>query len=317
MKKGQKPLFQYLNDYVEWLEVAKGLSPKTQENYRRFLKKFFNFLKKEEIKDIKPHEITNEILWKYRLSLANQYSKKSNKPLKRSTQNTYLTALRSFLTFFADRDILSLPPEKVKLPKKKSEDKLRFLELDQVKKLLNAPDTSTKTGLRDRAMIETLFSTGMRVSELAALNKNQIKLNKKEGLEISIMGKGNTPRTVYFSQRALKWIKKYLEIRNDNKKPLFINFRGRNPGTRITIRSIERRVKKYALEEGLPYFTTPHVLRHSFATDLLKKGVDLRAIQEFLGHKNISTTQIYTHVTDKRLREIHKKFHGSEELNQE
>ncbi len=317
MKKSSKPIPHHLPDFFKWLEVGKGVSPKTQENYRNFLERFLDFLEKKELKDIKPHELTKDHIWQYRLFLSHLSSFKSGEPLKRTTQNYYLIALRSLLTFFAERDILSLPPEKAKLPKTKKERKINFLKLEQIKDLLEAPDISTKSGLRDRAILETFFSTGIRVSELVSLDREQIKSGKNNTLEISIVGKGGTPRTIYFSERALEWLNKYLKTRNDDEKALFINYRGRNPYSRLTARSIERRIKKYASQVGLPYFTSPHVIRHSFATDLLKKGVSLRAIQEFLGHKNLATTQIYTHVTDKQLRDIHRKFHGGKKLNKD
>jgi site-specific recombinase XerD len=312
MTQSFKPLPQYLPDFLDWLEIEKGLSSKTQENYDRFLKCFFKWLKANKLKNLTPPELTKEHIWKYRVFLSRQYiSKSTKKPIKRSTQNYYLIALRSFLTFFAEKDIPSLPPEKVKLPKEKSEKTIHFLTLDQVKKLLETPDTRDIIGLRDRAILEVLFSTGLRVSELVSLNRDQIKIKPEtKDLEISIIGKGNRPRTVYLSERAVDWLRTYLATRNDKNKALFINYKGRNPGGRLTARSVERIVKKYALLAGLPANTTCHTLRHSFATDLLMKGVDLRTVQEFLGHKNIVTTQVYTHVTRPRLREIHRKYHG-------
>jgi site-specific recombinase XerD len=215
------------------------------------------------------------------------------------------------------KDVLCLPPDKIALPKQdKGEKTVKFLNLEQIEKLLSSADISTSNGLRDRAILEAFFSTGLRVAELVALDKDQFaNLKSKTDLELGIIGKGGNPRTVYFSERALGFIKKYLEIRKDKEKPLFTNFRDKKDGSginssRLTARSIERIIKKYAIISGIPIFTTPHTLRHSYATDLLTQGVDLRTIQEFLGHKSILTTQIYTHVTNKRLRDIHKKFHG-------
>jgi integrase/recombinase XerD len=303
----QKRIIDYLNDFLDWLDVEKGLSSKTQENYARFLKKFFDWLKINNLENLKPFELSPEHVYKYKTFL----SRKLKKVLKQSTQTYYLIALRQFLNFFAEKDIKSLPPEKVKLPKKKTEKVIHFLTLEQVEKLLEAPDTSNEIGLRDRAILETFFSTGMRAGELVNLNREQIKIKPEtRDLEITIIGKGQRPRTVYFSERAVFWLKKYLETRKDKEKALFINYRGKKPGTRLTIRSLERIVKKYAILAGLPLNTVCHTLRHSFATDLLSKGVDLRVVQEFLGHKNISTTQIYTHITRPQLREIHKKYHG-------
>jgi integrase/recombinase XerD len=306
----QKRIIDYLNDFLDWLDVEKGLSSKTQENYARFLKKFFDWLKINNLENLKPFELSPDHIYQYKTFL----SRKLKKALKQSTQTYYLIALRQFLNFFAEKDIKSLPPEKVKLLKKKTEKVIHFLTLEQVEKLLEAPDTSNEVGLRDRAILETFFSTGMRAGELVNLNREQIKIKPEtKDLEITIIGKGQRPRTVYLSERAVFWLRKYLETRKDKERALFINYRGKKPGTRLTIRSLERIVKKYAILAGLPLNTVCHTLRHSFATDLLSKGVDLRVVQEFLGHKNISTTQIYTHVTRPQLREIHKKYHGIKE----
>jgi site-specific recombinase XerD len=311
MAKNLKPLPHYLNDFLDWLEIERGLSNETQKNYQRFLKKFFIWLKLNNLENLTPPQLTKDHIFKYRLFLSRQYFTKTKKPLKKSTQNYYLIALRQFLTFFTEKDIPSLSPENVKLPREKNEKIVNFLTLDQIEKLLETPDTSTILGLRDRAILETFFSTGMRVGELVTLNRDQIKIKADtKDLEISIIGKGNRPRTVYLSERAVKWLKKYLETRTDKEKALFINYRGKTTFTRLNIRSLERIVKKYALLAGLPISTTCHTLRHSFATDLLRKGVDLRVIQEFLGHRNVATTQVYTHVTRPHLREIHRKLHG-------
>jgi site-specific recombinase XerD len=303
----QKRIIDYLNDFLDWLDVEKGLSSKTQENYARFLKKFFDWLKINNLENLKPSQLSPDHIFQYKTFL----SRKLKKHLKQSTQTYYLIALRQFLNFFTERDIKSLSPEKVKLPKKKSEKIINFLTLEQIEKLLETPDTSNEIGLRDRAILESFFSTGMRVGELFNLNREQIKIKPEtKDLEISIIGKGQRPRTVYFSERAIFWLRKYLETRKDKERAIFINYRGKKPGSRLTIRSFERIVKKYAILAGLPPTTVCHTLRHSFATDLLRKGVDLRVVQEFLGHKNVSTTQIYTHVTRPQLREIHKKYHG-------
>jgi site-specific recombinase XerD len=312
MKESSQPLPQYLPEFLDWLEIEKGLSSKTQESYARFLKKFFDWLKINKLEELKPHELSPEHVRKYRIFL----SRKVKKSLKKSTQNYYLIALRSFLNFFADRDILSLPAEKIKLAKEKEERQIKFLTLEQLEKLFSAPDTSKVRGLRDRAILETLFSTGMRIAELVALNRDQIKIKPEtKELEISIVGKGGRIRPVYFSERALSWLKKYLETRNDKEKALFINYKSKKYAPRrLTARSIEKMIKKYAISVGLPLTTTPHVLRHTFATDLLRQGVDLRTIQEFLGHKNIAATQIYTHVTSQQLREIHRRFHSGRKL---
>jgi len=198
------------------------------------------------------------------------------------------------------------------LAKDKDTRVVSFLNLEQLEKLFAAPDISKINELRDRAILESLFSTGMRIAELISLNREQIKLKPEiKDLEIVIIGKGSRPRTVYFSERATHWLRNYLETRKDKEKALFINYKNKK-GTsrRLTSRSIEKNIKKYAIVAGLPLTTTPHVMRHSFSTNLLEQGVDLRTLQEFLGHKTIVATQIYTHVTSKRLRDIHRKFHG-------
>ncbi|MDO8601225.1 MAG: tyrosine-type recombinase/integrase [bacterium] len=317
MEQSQKPLIEHIPDFLDWLEIEKGLSSKSQENYNRFLKKFLDWLKINNLENIKPHELTSDNVWKYRVFLSRQYLPKTNKPLKKTTQNYYLIALRSLLNFFADRDIISLPTEKVKLAMDKGDREVRFLSIEQLKKLFSTPETSTTQGLRDRAILEVFFSTGMRISELVSLNKNQIKIKSgMKELELSIIGKGGRARTVYFSDRTLDWLNKYLMTRKDEDEALFINYRSKKTNSlRLTPRSIEKMIKKYAIQVGLPINTTPHVMRHTFATDLLSQGVDLRTIQEFLGHKSIAATQIYAHVTSKKLREIHEKFHSGSQLN--
>ncbi|MDD5750214.1 MAG: tyrosine-type recombinase/integrase [Candidatus Pacebacteria bacterium] len=318
MEKSEKPIPRHFNDFLDYLDVEKGLSSTSQATYGRLLKKFFDWLEKNKLSGIKPDELNDQIIWQYRVYLSRSLSRQ-DKQLKKNTQNHYLIALRNLLAFFANRDILCLPPEKIKLAKHAKEISVKFLTLDQVRSLLAAPNVETITGLRDRAILETFFSTGMRVAELTALNRDQIRLGSPllKDLEIGIVGKGNRPRTVYFSQRALEWLKKYLDKREDKEKALFINYKGpKDAPRRLTPRSIETLVKKYSKLAGIPLSTVPHTLRHSFATDLLAKGVDLRAVQEFLGHRNISTTQIYTHVVSKQLRDIHRRFHSGEELKE-
>jgi site-specific recombinase XerD len=316
MNKSQKPLKDHISDFLDWLEIEKGLSSKTQENYSRFLKKFIDWLKENNLDTIKPHDLSSEHVWDYRAYLARKCVS-NNKNLKKSTQNYYLIALRSLLGFFTERDIVSLPADKIKLARDKNERVVKFLSLEQLESLFGIPDTSTIQGLRDRSILEVFFSTGMRISELVSLDKEQIKIKQDiKDLEIVVTGKGGKTRTVYVSERAVNWLKKYLERRNDTYKPLFINLRSQSGASkRLTPRSIEKMVKKCAMLAGLPNNITPHALRHSFATDLLSQGVDLRSVQEFLGHSSITATQIYTHVTNKRLRDIHKKFHGGQDLD--
>ena len=313
MKKDNRPIIEHINDFLEYLDIEKGLSNKSQETYERFLKKFIKWLEIKNFTSLLPHDFSEDHIRKYRVFLSQTFNKQTKEPLKRSTQNYYLIALRNLLNYFTDRNILSLPAEKIKLAKSKFDERMiKFLSIDQIKKLLDAPKTSTLTGLRDRAILETLFSTGTRVSELTNLNREQIKVTPEtKFLEIVIIGKGSRPRPIYFSERTIKWLRKYLEARKDKEKALFINYKGPKLALkRLSPRSVENIVKKYAILAGMPIFTSPHTIRHSFATDLLMKGVDLRTIQEFLGHKNISTTQIYAHITSKKLREVHRKFHG-------
>ena len=318
MPQLNKSIIEYIPDFLDYCEVEKGLADKAQENYKRYLDKFVLWLKTTRKEGLKPQELTSEHIWAYRLYLS-RFQGQNGHSLKKVTQNYYLIALRAFLGYFVAKDVVSVPPDKIALPKDaRAEKTVKFLNLDQVEKLLMAPKTTEKDGLRDRAILEALFSTGLRVAELVALNKEQFgNIKDKKDLELGIIGKGSHPRTVYFSERALGWIKKYLETRKDKEKALFTNYRSRaNADTRLTARSIERIVKKYAVLGGVPIFTSPHTLRHSYATDLLNQGVDLRSIQEFLGHRNIVTTQVYTHVTNKRLRDIHRQFHSGKNMKE-
>jgi site-specific recombinase XerD len=316
-KISNKPIIKHLTDFLEFLAVEKGLSNKSQETYNRFINKFFKWLKDNNLENLKPHELNNEHIWKYRVFLSKATNPRSGLTLKKTSQNQALIGLRNLLNYFADRDILSLPSEKIKLSKKSEEKSIKFLQLDQVEKLLLSPNVKTITGLRDRCILEVLFSTGMRVAELISLNVNQIHVSPtQKNLEISIVGKGGHIRPVYFSERALYWLKKYLNARNDDEEAVFIHYKGPTYSTsRLTTKSIENIVKKYAVISGVPIHTVPHTLRHSFATDLLGKGVDIRTVQEFLGHKSIMTTQIYTHVVSKKLKDIHNKFHSGKDLS--
>jgi len=316
MKNSDKNIIKHIPDFLDYCEVEKGLSSKTQENYSRYLQKFINWLKMTKKEGLLPHELTPDDIWAYRLYLS-RYKNEKGHSLKKISQNYYLIALRALLIYFTARDIISLPADKITLTKALEREKtVKFLNLEQIERLLLAPDVKTPIGLRDRAILESFFSTGMRVAELASLNREQFaNIKDKKDLELSIIGKGSRPRTVYFSERALSWIKKYLESRNDKEKALFIHFRAKKGVEgRLITRSLERIVKKYAILAGVPIFTTPHTLRHSMATDLLTQGVDLRIIQEFLGHRSITSTQIYTHVTNKRLRDIHRQFHSGKLL---
>jgi len=313
MNNSNKPIKDHILDFLEYCEVDKGLSDKSQENYKMFLNKFLEFLAHKNLVALKPHQLTDDHIWAYKLFLARSRSSTTGEPLKKSTQRYYLIALRGLLNYFADRNISSLPSDKIKLGKDMLvQSKINFLTPDQITELLAAPDPTTKQGLRDRAIMETLFSTGMRVKELTLLNVSQLNL-KLDEMELSIVGKGKKVRTVFISARALAALKKYLATRADNSPALFINYRPSkdiDDEKRLTTVSVERIIKHYVKITGLPIYTTPHTLRHSYATDLLSQGADLRAIQEMLGHSSITTTQVYTHVTNKRLKDIHKKYHS-------
>lgn len=314
-----KPLPQHLQGFLDYCEVEKGHSVNTVKNYSRFLQKFFEWLKKNNLEKLRPDELIEDHVWKYRMWLSRvpNMTRRASQGLHTSSQARYLIALRALLGYFHEKNIPSLPTEKIKLPKERREKQIKFLDLDQIKKLLASPDTKTITGLRDHAILEVLFSTGLRVAELTALDKKHLAGAKnKEDFEMSITGKGGYPRTIYFSGHALAAIEKYLSSRGgDGEAALFVRLKGpKSDSTRLTTRGIELIVQKYAKRSGIPLLATPHTLRHSFATDLLNQGVDLRSVQEFLGHRNIATTQVYTHVTNKRLRDIHRKFHGGKDL---
>ena len=313
-----KPIIQYTNDFIEYCEVEKGLSSTTGKNYARFLQQFFAWLKKNNLEKLEPQELTENHIWQYRVWLSRlpNQTRKMSTGLNTSTQSRYLIALRGLLGYFHERNIPCLPTEKIKLPKERRERQVKFLQLEDLEALLTAPDGRTQSGLRDRAILETLFSTGLRVAELAALDRKHLAGSKtKNDFEMSVIGKGNYPRTVYFSKRALYWIKKYLDARTDDDPALFVRFKGPTRSSlRLHVRGIELLVQKYSKLSGIPILATPHTLRHSFATDLLNNGVDIRMVQEFLGHRHIATTQVYTHVTSKRLRDIHREFHGGNKL---
>jgi site-specific recombinase XerD len=318
MKNSPIPLIKHIPNFLDYCEVEKGLSPVSTRNYHNFLKVFVDWLKNCDLSDLRPHDLTPDHIWDYRLHLSRKKDTKGNYT-KKTTQSYYLRALRGLLNYLSDKDIVSLPSEKIKLPKLTDKDKsIKFLKFEQIEKMLAMPDMTLPAGLRDRAIMETLFSTGCRVSELTSLNvkqfnTNNLTKNKFTDQELVINGKGGKTRTIYFSNRALSWLAKYLKTRSDLFPPLFINYRkNSNPEDehRLTPRSIENLVKKYTVMAGLPVDATPHTLRHSYATDLLNQGADLRSVQELLGHQNIATTQIYTHVTNQRLKDVHKKFHS-------
>lgn len=296
--------------FLEYLEIEKGRSMKTTENYDRYLSRFLEVAKVNETK-----EITNEVVRHYRLELNRRgtHDKNGNiRTLSKKTQNYYLIALRAFLKYLRAREYECLPPERIELAKTADRD-LDLITSDELARLMNAPEVSTLRGLRDKAILELLFSTGLRVSELCALD-NDIDLARDE---LSVRGKGGKIRVVFLSEVAKEWVKKYLGARKDMEEALFVSYDKRKKETeekqhvaRVSPRLVQRLVKHYAVKAGISKTVTPHVVRHSFATDLLQNGADLRSVQALLGHASISTTQIYTHVTDKHLREVHKKYHG-------
>ena len=302
---------QLKTEYLEYLEIEKNRSQLTIRNYDHYLDRFLDWAM---VRD--PKDITSELVRKFRLYL-NRYKDDKNKNLKKVTQDYYVIALRGFLKYLARQDIETLSNEKVELGKTE-EREVEFLEAEEVKRLLDAVTVGDRHAcqlriLRDKAILELLFSTGLRVSELANLNKENINL--KSG-EFSVRGKGGKIRLVFISDSAKEALINYISKRKDVNPALFINFKKTTVGDRhachlrLTPRSIQRIVKKYATQAGIVKNVTPHTLRHSFATDLLMNGADIRSVQSMLGHSSITTTQIYTHITDKHLKDIHKKFHG-------
>lgn len=303
-------LTSLVNEFLEYCEIERNLSTLTIRDYRHYLE-FFVAWSAANSPISAPSDFTIELVRKYRVYLAHFNSPNGNLPLKKVTQNYYVIALRSFLRYLVRKDLGVMAPEKIELPKTESRS-LKFLDRDQLERLISGPDTSKEAGLRDRAIMEMLFSTGLRVSELCKLDRGQINLERRE---FGIIGKGGRARVVFLSDRAELWLTQYLNMRKDSFKPLFIRYSGSqdiemNEKMRLTSRSVQRLMEKYVQKAGLPVKATPHVLRHSFATDLLINGADLRSVQELLGHKNVATTQIYTHVTNAQLKDVHKAFHS-------
>ncbi len=317
-RKSPTPLREYVLPFLDYCEIEKGLSSNTQRNYQQYLNLFVKWLAVIKEPNLLPHELTPEHVWEYRLYIARTYKTPRNENLSKKSQNYYLIALRALLAFLADRDIETLPSSKVKLAKQKAEETISFLDVRDIEEMLKVPDVSTINGLRDRTIMELFFSSGMRISELTALNQDQMSMLKDNATdrtyELSIIGKGKHIRTIFISPRSAFWIREYLKKRHDVEKPLFINTRSNSEERRLTPRSIQLMIQRCSLLAGVSKKVTPHTLRHTYATDLLNHGADLRSVQELLGHKNVATTQIYTHVTNKRLRDIHEKFHGGKEF---
>lgn len=307
----QNELYQLQRQFLEYVEIERGRSLRTVENYHRYLDRFFEFSG-----ITKPRDITDDVVREFRLYLNRQPGTKTRgqqaATMKKKTQNYYLIALRSFLKYLMKRDIPSLSPDRIELAKvgERSLDLISFDELSRLFKVAQGDDIKS---LRDSAILEMLFSTGLRVSELASLNRD-IDLSKSE---LSVRGKGEKVRVVFLSPEAKEAVKNYLKKRVDMDDALFIQISPQaqkkienGESIRLTTRSIERIIHYYATKAGISKKVTPHIIRHSFATDLLENGADLRSVQQMLGHANIATTQVYTHITDKRLREVHQQFHG-------
>ena len=300
-------LSELIMDFVESLEVERGRAQRTAENYHLYLERIIEFAG-----DITVDKITTEFIRKYRLWL-NRYKNANGDELSTITQSYHLIALRSFLGYCSKRNIATLTPEKIELPRTKR-PQVSFLNAEEVERLISAIDADTLSGLRDRAIVELLFSSGLRVSELCNLNRDHINIARGEFM---VRGKGQKDRPVFISPEATEWLARYLDIRSDSAIPLFIRYSGFKTGDekgesfRLTPRSVQRAVEHYAKIAGITKHVSPHTLRHSFATDLLMNGADLRSVQSLLGHSSISTTQIYTHITDQHLKEVHQKFHRS------
>ncbi|NCN12009.1 tyrosine-type recombinase/integrase [Candidatus Kaiserbacteria bacterium] len=293
--------------FMEYLEIERGRSVKTVENYDRYLDRFFTFAKVKKVGDL-----TEEQVREFRIFLNRQPGTKVGgrmEPMKRRTQNYYLIALRAFLKFLRKRGIEALSPERIELAKV-PERSIDLISAAELRRLMSAPDQKTIEGKRDKAILELLFSTGLRISELCGLSIDDVDLTRDE---FSVRGKGDKVRVVFVSDSARSTLQDYLQHRKDMDDAMFTRY-GRKMhdggGLRISPRAVQRLIKQYAVKAGITRKVTPHVIRHSFATDLLQNGADLRSVQALLGHANIATTQVYTHVTDAHLREIHKKYHG-------
>jgi site-specific recombinase XerD len=296
-------------DFLEYLEIEQNRSQKTIANYDHYLTRLTDFAGEIDI-----DEVDAELVRKWRLWL-NRLGTNTSDELQKTTQNYHLIALRSFLKFCARRGIDALPADKIELARTKR-PKVTFLNEEEMHRLLEQPDISVEAGLRDRAILELLFSSGLRVSELVGLNRDHINLKHREFM---VRGKGQKDRPIFISGAAAGWVEKYLSKRQDNSPPLFTRVGGgkkidqTGDYLRLTARSIQRMVAKHAREAGITKHVSPHTLRHSFATDLLMNGADLRSVQAMLGHSNIATTQIYTHITDPHLKSVHEKFHRRSE----
>lgn len=305
--------------FLEYCELDRNLSLKTVRMYGYYLQFFKAWLTggtkatNNKERDFAVEKINEDTIREFRLYLSHQYKNPFKGELKRQTQNYFLVALRSFFRYLIRQKLAVLPPEMIELGKLRDRN-IKFLLSEQLERLFKVVEVKNEAGLRDRTILEVLFSTGLRVSELVALNREQVNM---EAGEFGVIGKGGKARVVFLSKKAKEWLIKYLQKRSDPYRPLFIRYSGpkskeglTDEKLRLSARSIERLVEKYRKKAGILFHIGPHVLRHSYATDLLSHGADLRSVQEMLGHKNIATTQIYTHVTNVRLKEIHEKYHS-------
>jgi site-specific recombinase XerD len=296
-------------DFLEYMEIEQNRSQKTIQNYDHYLTRLVDFAG-----DIDVSDIDNELVRKWRLWL-NRLGTNTSDELSKTTQNYHLIALRSFLKYCAKRNIPALPADKIELARTVRKQ-VTFLSEDELERIFAQPDTGTLAGVRDRAILELLFSSGLRVSELVALDRDHINLKRREFM---VRGKGQKDRPIFISPAAAEWVERYLGKREDTAKPLFVHYSGSKKVDlsgnfhRLTVRSVQRIVARCALLAGITKHVSPHTMRHSFATDLLMNGADLRSVQAMLGHSNIATTQIYTHVTDPHLKSVHEKFHRSAE----
>ena len=310
----EKTIETHIHDFLEYCTLDRNLSLRTVKMYSYYLETFITWLKDKELGTITPGQLTLDTIRQYRLYLT-EYVNPIKGPLKRNTQTYFLVAIRALLKYLAKKGVRAPTSDQIEIGKL-SDREIKFLTSEELVRLLNSPDISTDIGLRDKTILELLFSTGLRVSELARLNRDQVNLETRE---FGVLGKGGKLRVVFLSQKATDWVGRYLDIRKDTYKPVFIRYsrdtseENNGEGMRLSVRSIERIVERYGKQCKLRFRIGPHVLRHSFATDLLSHGADLRSVQEMLGHANVGTTQIYTHVTNPQLRKVHEKFHSGNE----